>query len=760
MEKAWTSTLVPGMPPDARRLLIGLALITAAAFAIGLAFSRDHLAHDLLWSVSALGALAICALRPLLVAQDRLIWGAISAGVALRITGELLAVGSTSAPELSDADLWVSLSGLLPLYVGIGTLVSRQLSEPSSSFWLDGMIAALAIAAVVGAFLVQPLADAGPAAAVCIALALAAPLGDVVLLSMVGGLFLLNRWKLGAMWGALTIALLASLCGGAAAVAEIAISGELSSVVPAAFSGFALIAFAAAAWHRPSPRQPPQRGTVIELTVPALVLVASTTVLAWDHFDPIGTVPVILAVAALAAVMVRGMWTLRDLRSLAAMRREALTDDLTGLPNRRALYRSLETSTAIGSATDRRIALLLFDLDRFKDVNDALGHDVGDRLLGLVAERLRAATRSEDIVARIGGDEFALVCATDSEQETMQVAERLGFAFAQPYDLNGAEIHVEVSVGVAIFPDHADGFSSLLRRADLAKHYAKKTRSGRAMFSAERDESGLDRLGLVSEIERALERGHLEAFYQPQIDLRTGELIGAEALIRWRHPDRGVLGPGEFLPVIQQTGLMRRITQLMLAGAVRQAAEWWHAGRPLRISVNLSPIDLLDGRLPDDLAALLREHELPPEWLTIEITEDTAVQDLQRGLDTLIRFRSLGVGVSLDDFGTGHSSLAHLKGMPVDELKIDRSFLRDYPGDLRDAALVTAAVDLAHTLGLRVVAEGVESNAAIEALLQTSCDVVQGFLVSRPLSSHSFDLWMDGWSPSRLAGGSVGTDEA
>lgn len=750
MRSSVDSPIVKNLSRGRRLSLVGLAAALALALALGIALSGGSTTGGLLVALVGTVVVAACLLPPLFVAQDRGAWTAIALGIGLRVAGGVMLVG-TIPPDPRDAGVWVALVGLLLLFVGIGLLVSRQLSEPSPSFWLDGLTAVLAIAAAVAAFIFDPLVGGHGASTASLALALALPLGDVILLAMIVGVYVLNRRRLGALRGALAIGLAVSLVGGLLVLWQVTSAEAATTAALTVVTGLGVIAIAIAAWHRSTP-QLLERGQGVEMLVPGILFIATTAVLVIDHFRRLSAIAIVLAAAVAVAVVVRGMWTLRDLRSLAALTREALADDLTGLPNRRALYRSLDSATAIGRTSDRLVALLVFDLDRFKYVNDAFGHDVGDHLLRLVAQRLRSVTSGADVVARMGGDEFALLCETDSEAGAELVADRLLDAFDAPFNLDGAELHIDISIGIGLFPTQANDASGLLRCAELAMNRSQDARLRSALFSARLDEHGLERLAIINQFERGIESGELEPFYQPQVALPSGRLESVEALVRWRHPERGVLEPGEFLPVVWRTGAMRRLSRVMIGAAVEQAAVWVAAGRPLTVSVNLSPYELLDARIADDVAALLRRYELPPELLRIEITEEAAVEDLDRGIENLTRFQALGLSIALDDFGSGQSSLAYLKRMPVDELKIDRSFLLEYESDPRDAAIVAATVNLGHILGLRVVAEGVESAAAIALLTDLGCDSAQGFLISRPLSAPAFQEWRSRWSPRRLAG--------
>jgi diguanylate cyclase (GGDEF)-like protein len=425
----------------------------------------------------------------------------------------------------------------------------------------------------------------------------------------------------------------------------------------------------------------------------------------------------------------------RRLREQAAeSRRQALHDPLTGLPNRRALYERLERRLRRRRAEGGSLALLLVDLDGFKELNDTLGHQAGDHVLAELGPRLSEALPDVDLLARIGGDEFALLVPSGPDPRTAtQVAERLLESVSEPFTIDGISLTVQASVGIARYPDHGLDANALVRRADVAMYQAKEAKTGWVEYEAERDDHSRARLALASDLRRAISDGELVVHYQPKADLSKGAVTSVEALVRWNHPERGLLAPGEFLAIAEHTDLIRPLTLYVLDEATRQAREWEDAGLDLSVAVNLAMGNLLDVRLPDDVAALLARRKLAPRRLILEITENMVMADPTRILEVLDRLRSLGVGLSLDDFGTGASSFAYLRELNVDELKIDRSFVTDMTRDERNAAIVRATIDLAHALGLRAVAEGVEDADTLFELKSMGADAAQGFYLSRPV---------------------------
>jgi diguanylate cyclase (GGDEF)-like protein len=419
------------------------------------------------------------------------------------------------------------------------------------------------------------------------------------------------------------------------------------------------------------------------------------------------------------------------------LRRQALHDALTGLPNRTLLHGRAER-TLRGREPG---ALLLIDLDRFKEVNDTLGHDYGDALLIEVSQRLHATLRREDTLARLGGDEFAVLVAGVPDRATVvELAGRLQDALRRPFALRGVAVELEASIGVALYPEHGETAGTLLQRADVAMYDAKRGGHGVATYSPERDPYSADRLGLLAELRRAIERDELVLHYQPKVSLRTGELTGVEALVRWQHPTRGLLGPSEFVPLAERTGAVADLTRWVVDRALAQHRAWRDQGVDVPVAVNLAAANIVDVGLPAGIAALLECHGVAGERLECEISEHTVMADPVRATDVLDGLRKLGVRLSLDDFGTGHSSLAYLKRLPLDEVKIDRSFVAGMAEDENDAVIVRSTIDLARNLGLQVVAEGVETEQIMDVLADLRCDTAQGYFVSRPLPAAELDL--------------------
>jgi diguanylate cyclase (GGDEF)-like protein len=420
----------------------------------------------------------------------------------------------------------------------------------------------------------------------------------------------------------------------------------------------------------------------------------------------------------------------------------ALHDALTDLPNRALLADRVEQAIALSARSHHVGAFFVLDLDHFKEVNDTLGHHAGDRLLRDAATRLRAVLRSSDTVARLGGDEFAvLLPQVNGVAGATLVAEEIRSALAVPVELEGIDVEVEPSIGIVLFPEHGSTADELFQRADVAMYDAKQEKTGFAVYSAQRDQHSPRRLALLSEMRRAIEGGEIVVHYQPIVDIRTGEVIAAEALARWQHPVHGLVPPTEFIPLAERTGLIRELTVYVLEAGLVQLRDWRAQRIDVRLSVNLSARNLLDRTLPQLVADLLQSHGLPADRLQFELTENTIMRDPTRSLAVLSELRELGVSLAVDDFGTGYSSLSYLKHLPVTELKIDRSFVMHLIEDESDARIVQSTIDLSRNMGILVVAEGVEDAATLDRLGSIGCDQAQGYFLSRPVPPEEFAAW-------------------
>jgi diguanylate cyclase (GGDEF)-like protein len=430
---------------------------------------------------------------------------------------------------------------------------------------------------------------------------------------------------------------------------------------------------------------------------------------------------------------------------------EAHHDSLTGLPNRRRFIEQLEATVyADGPGA---CAVLMIDLDRFKEINDSFGHTVGDDLLCLVGPRLQQALAPGDLLARMGGDEFAVLLPGAGADRAEEVAERLGTALRDAFELDGMPLHVDASIGIALSPDHGRDRSLLLARADTAMYAAKRGRHGYELWAPDGTPDSRDRLETLEQLRTALDTEQLIPHYQPKLDLRSDRVIGVEALVRWEHPDRGLLFPDVFLPLAEQAGLMRRLALRVLERSLSDLRDWRDQGLDLTVAVNLSVSNLQDIALPDQVAMLLDAFSVPADALVLEITEDVLMADAARSQQVMAGLRRLGVRLSVDDYGTGYSSLAYLRALPVDELKLDRSFVTHLTTDDRSAAIVRSTLQLSRDLGMTMVVEGVEDAAALAALRDWGCDTAQGYHIARPMPADRFLGWLSEWTArTALAG--------
>jgi diguanylate cyclase (GGDEF)-like protein len=468
--------------------------------------------------------------------------------------------------------------------------------------------------------------------------------------------------------------------------------------------------------------------------------------------EEVPVTPIVLGVSPMiAASLAFSIWTaplcvliivaIRTAVSIATRHEiAALHDALTELPNRALLLTRLRESMA-DATPDRQTAALMIDLDRFKEINDTLGHSVGDELLVLVAQRLEAMTGPRATVARLGGDEFAIVLSRTTRTETDELAGRIAAAFAEPIRIADMTLTVTASVGAALSPEHADEAEKLLHFADLALYAAKQERGRHAFYDPRSAEHSTASSVLVGELQRGLDRGELIVYYQPKVNALTGELIGVEALVRWEHPTHGLLTPGRFLPAVENTPLIAPLTAHVIDSALRAVRRWRDRGLAISVAINLTARQVASDGLPGQIAASLAAHGLPSQALVVEVTESSLMANPAQIRGVLDRLRELGVGLSMDDFGTGYSSFTHLRDLPVTEIKIDQSFVAGTVDSVRSAALVKSIIDLAHNLGLSVVAEGVETTECRAVLTDLGCTLLQGYLLGRPMPGDQLEQW-------------------
>jgi len=421
----------------------------------------------------------------------------------------------------------------------------------------------------------------------------------------------------------------------------------------------------------------------------------------------------------------------------------AYFDTLTELPNRNGLYDRLLDAIRTNPGKGHPMGLILMDLDRFKEVNDTLGHDCGDGLLKEVGRRLKEALYERDTVARLGGDEFAVWLPRIADSKHIDgVVEKIRAALQSPFVIENIPVMVEASIGVALYPEHGADAETLFRRADVAMYQAKRSGMGHVVYSQKEDPYNPVRLALMGSLGHAIEQDELLLNYQPKIDLKSRRIIGVEGLVRWKHPQRGMIPPDQFVGPAEQTGLIHPLTQWVMAAGMRQCKAWRKSGATLTVSVNLSARNLLDDKLPAQIAGLLRANGISADWMTFEITESAIMVDPAHALDILNKLHEMGIRFSIDDFGTGYSSLGYIRKLPVSEIKVDKSFVIHMTENEGDAKIVRSTIDLAHNLGLEVVAEGVETQKVLDRLTEMGCDAAQGYYMSKPLPADELTHWL------------------
>jgi diguanylate cyclase (GGDEF)-like protein len=466
----------------------------------------------------------------------------------------------------------------------------------------------------------------------------------------------------------------------------------------------------------------------------AVIIASAGSIAGIDQAREVLTLQISLITLSLGGLFVSAALTERR---YSEMRLDMLAnhDPLTGLPNRAYFQDFLGHALARAQRDGYQVSLLFIDLDRFKNINDSQGHEVGDEVLRIVASRLDDQLRADDFVARLGGDEFAVVIShPPTPRAATRVAQKLSMALSEPFKLKQRRYAIGASIGISVYPDDGEDANTLLRQADLAMYQAKQRKSGFEYFNDGMNQAAQQQLVLETGLRQALERDELALVYQPKVDLASGRVVGVEALVRWLTRSGKLVGPDQFIPVAEETGLIMPIGRWVLRSACTQWVEWQRAGlEPPAIAVNLSPRQFLDVRLAEDIDEILRDTGMPVEFLQLEITESAAMDNPSRSFDMLDALHERGLHLYIDDFGTGHSNLGQLKRMPIDALKIDKSFINDVLTDKDDAEIADAIIRLAHALGIRVVAEGVETAEQVAFLRERRCDEIQGYVVSKPL---------------------------
>jgi diguanylate cyclase len=651
-----------------------------------------------------------------------------------------------TAPNPSLADLLYAC--FFPLaYAAVVLMLRKEIKRMLPATWLDGAVAGLGAAAVCAAFAFHAivLSIGSNVSAFVVAVNLIYPIGDVLLLALVvGGTAVLPGRRLPWL-------LVAAACGinSIGDTFNLFASSGASTPVGDVIDGIAwptaILMISIAVWVPAGRRDLLQTGRVPGFVLPGMGALAGLAILFVGAIHGVSPVALGLATATLVVVGLRLGLSVRGLRTLTAERhRQAVTDELTGLGNRRRLNTLLDdffADYADPETPTRNLAFLFVDLDHFKQINDSFGHSAGDELLRQLGPRLTGSLRSTDVLVRIGGDELGAVLIDTDPVYAAGLAQRLTALLEQPFVLNGLSVRISASIGIAMAPTDAIDSVGLMRCADVAMYRAKLGQRSYEVYQPDIDDGG-NRLVLVDELRAAVDRRELVLHYQPQVDLRSGETAAVEALVRWPHPRLGLIPPLDFLPLAEEAGLMSQLTQLVLEQALMQCAAWWAAGTRLAVSVNISSSNLLDPGFIDLVRGALRRHQVPASSLILEITETTIIRDFEGCKHVIDELRGLGLGISIDDFGSGFTSLAYLGSLAVTELKLDRTFIHGLIADGReqDVKLVRATIELGHALELTVVAEGIETCATLELLALLGCDRAQGYFTGRPVPAEALDL--------------------
>lgn len=745
------------------RLLGVLGWIVLAGAGIIATISVQRTDADLDETVLIVGIILLVIIWIARIAVSATVWPSRRLALAALAVGIILwYVGSTilnAATPASGTTFPAPGEGFfLASYVGFAAFVVMDATTRSGraeTAWLDAVIMVGGVGAVAGAVLLSPFAQNFPEGGLPLLVAILYPMLDLALALVVVG-----QWALDArQWNRRTVSLIAGFV--LLAVADSSLVLNLGSGTYGFTNVLAVmwgVAFMLIIGGACSPRAPQ---VSMARRLPASFLIGSFIVaIVMLLVRPQGLLGWAIGIPAAITLLATGARlavALRESREAGVAFQLAQTDDLTGLPNRRAVLKSLDD----GIAAQRPMGLMLLDLDGFKEVNDTLGHSAGDTLLELVALRMRESLPPEILLARIGGDEFAIVVYEDDELDLLERAQTIRQTLLAPAKVDGMDLAMHASLGITIREPGDARAADMLRRADVAMYEAKVTRAGAQLYDAQRDEFSRQRLRMGEELRRALHKGHVVTWYQPKVDAVTQIAVGMEALVRWEHPERGMIPPMAFLSVARRSGLMQELSEVVALKAVADAARWQRAGLDLNVAINLAPSELLSGKLLPILYEAIESAGIPSHVITVEVTEDTFLADPERAREILLDVRRHGLKTSIDDYGTGFSSLAYLRDLPVTELKMDRSFVATVCTDDRSRLIVASTIDMAHALDLRVVAEGVESAAVTAEVVAMGVDLLQGYHQSPPMPSDQVEAWVRQWNERSVIArqGQSGTNE-
>ena len=715
------------------------------------------------WGVAAFEIVGgvLCVASGLLRPPTR--WVPIILGAALmawafgHLTETIQTLGGTTPPEVALYDAF-QLSFYPLAYVAMVLYLRGEVRRLASPNWLDGIVAGLGAAALCAATAFHAVASLTGKTGLATAVNLAYPVGDLLLLLLVVGGITVLSGRDRRPWLVVATGIALIVVGDTFNLFQSTTSPSRVGVVLGGIAWPAAIYLMSRAMWLPRVQSDPRAfRKPAGFLLPGLAAASGLVILFVGTFKGVNSVAIGLATATLALVGARVVSSVRGMRVLTQERhRLSVTDHLTELGNRRYLFDVLDGFFAdeVAAQRQRSVAFLFIDLEHFKKVNDSFGHPAGDEVLRQLGKRLASSLTPSDVVARIGGDEFGVVVMDADATRAVSVAERISASLEQPFALEAVRAQLSANIGIALAPADASDIAGLIECADVAMYRAKLGARPYALYEQGFSEGG-SRLHLAEELRGAVDAGELVLHYQPQLDVRTGEICTVEALVRWPHPTIGLIPPIKFLPLAEEAGLMGGVTRLVLAQAIEQCAAWRTAGRNMRVSVNVSATDLLDAGLTDLIVGLLKEHGQPASALVVEITETSVITEFEHSSGVIQDLRDVGVSVSIDDFGAGFTSLAYLSSLAVEELKVDRSLIARLTSEGRrqDVELVRATIALGHALGLRVVVEGIEDKATLDLVSELGCDLGQGYIIGRPKPAHelAFGPSLVGTSPALIA---------
>ena len=686
-----------------------------------------------------LAASAMCLTRGFVERRGRAAAFVLGAALLSWSLGDVVinvqSLGGATPPSPSLADVFY-LSFYPLAYIAVMLFVRGEVRGMTVTNWLDGVIAGLGAAAVCAAFAFRSVLQSSGRDVLGTVTNLAYPVGDVLLLGLVVGGFAVLSGRSKAPWVLLAAGLFLNVLGDTSNLLQQSFgASRIGSTLNAIAWPAAIVVMSVAVWVRDQRANPllPERPPGFVL--PNVSAAGALIILFVASFHTVERVAIALATATLVVVGTRLAISVRLMQTLSEeRRRQSMTDELTGVPNRRHLFQVLDDYFLFGQepGEDHRLAFLFVDLDHFKEINDSFGHPAGDELLRQLASRLSSSLRETDLIARIGGDEFAVVLIGAGSRYAEEVAQRVTDCLREPFLLEVVSTTIGASIGIATAPTDATDAAGLMWCADVAMYRAKLSGTPFASYQQSLDE--WDQMRLLEELRSALDQGGLTLHYQPQLDLRTREVLAVEALLRWEHPRLGLLAPAKFLPLVEEAGLMEAVTRWVVRSATEQCARWRTEGKLITVAVNVSPSNLIEPGFVDVVCGELERQNLPSDALVLEITETCVITDFERSRQVIQELRDMGIVVSIDDFGAGVTSLAYLSSLPVRELKLDRYFVaRLASGEAeRDLELLRSTIELGHAMGLRIVAEGIEDEDTLDLLAGLGCDFAQGYCICRP----------------------------